>query len=299
MEILQAQIEAEISCLLGESPLWHPAQEKLYWVDIENKIIHSCKPGTNIISSAKIGKRVSALVPVNDTILLAAMQGSISLFNTTNGKIETLLKIETKKPNNRCNDGKCDKQGRFWIGTMDVDGANDCGALYYLSKDLSLTKVLTELSIPNGLDWSPVGDKMYFIDSADRCVKAFDFDAASGKISNAKTIIKINPDEMPDGMCTDSEGMLWIAFWGGKRVGRYDPYTSEHLADIRIPALNITSCTFGGKELTTLYITTARSGMTDAKLQEYPLSGSVFSCKMATRGQPVNFFNYQSNNHNL
>lgn len=100
--------------------------------------------------------------------------------------------------------------------------------------------------------------------------------------------------ELPDGMCVDSEGMLWIAFLGGKRIGRYNPQTSEHLADIEVPALNVTSCTFGGKDLTTLYITSARSGLSASELRDYQLSVSIFSCKTRIKGQPANFLNYSS-----
>lgn len=284
----------ELPCTLGESPLWHPLQGKLYWVDIHQCRIYSCIPHSKKVSFTETDKPVSALVPVDGTTILIALKGEIARFNTGNGKIETLIEIEKDMSDNRCNDGKCDPQGRFWIGTMDNNALSQKGSLFHIDKDLFLTKTLDKLTIANGMDWSPAGDKMYFIDSFDRAVNVYDFEARSGKISNGQTIIETSSDELPDGMCVDSEGMLWIAFWGGKRVGRYDPQTGQHLTDVQVPALNVTSCCFGGKDLTTLYITSARSGLSFLELKDYPLSGSVFSCETGIKGRPANFFNYSS-----
>ncbi|MDB5023603.1 MAG: Senescence marker protein-30 [Mucilaginibacter sp.] len=296
MKNLKAKLEIGIECALGEGPLWHPTQQKLYWVDIEQGQIYSYDPIQKNISVTRTYKPVSALVPVNDKILLIALRGEMAQFNTETKKIETLTQMESHLPENRCNDGKCDLNGRFWIGTMGTRTLFQQGSLYRITADLSISKVLDQLTIANGLDWSPDGRTMYFIDSFERTVRVYDFEAGSGKLSNGRTILKIGPEESPDGLCVDSEGMLWIAFWGGGRIGRYHPVTCEHLAHIAIPALNVTSCTFGGKDLTTLFITTARTGLSSSELMKYPRSGSLFSCKTGVKGLPANFFNL-SNNH--
>ena len=276
--------------MLGESPLWHPLQNKFYWVDIDRCRIYSCDPQSNAVLSLKINKPVSAMVPVGNTTMLIALQGEIATFNTVTGRIETLVEIEKDISDNRCNDGKCDARGRFWIGTMHINALSQRGSLFCLDQDLFLNKALDKLTIANGMDWSSAGDKMYFIDSFERTVKCYDFDAVQGKLSNGEIIIETGSNELPDGMCVDSEGMLWIAFWGGKRVGRYHPRTGEHLADVYVPALNVTACAFGGKDLTTLYITTARSGLSSSELEEYPLSGSIFTCETEVKGRPANLF---------
>lgn len=291
MKVLQAKLEVWAECKLGEGPVWHPLQQKLYWVDILNCQIYSYDPATGQRHSFDTDKPVGALAPIDEDNMLIALQGEIAVLNTENGTIKELAKIEEDIPTNRCNDGKCDPQGRFWIGTMDFDEVPQKGALYCLAKDKGLTKVLDKLTISNGLDWCTRRNKMYFIDSFDRVVKAYDFDPHSGKIMNGKIIIKAKDDrESPDGMCIDREGMLWIAFWGGKRVGRYNPDTGEHLLDVEVPALHVSSCTFGGADLTTLYITTARKDVSTTQLEQYPLSGSVFSCHTNVKGVAAYFF---------
>ena len=291
MEILKAKMEIQAECKLGEGPVWHPLQERLYWVDILNCRIYSYQPTTGQIFFFDTGKPVGALAPMDEVNMLIALQGQIAVLDTQSGTIRGFTKIEEDIVSNRCNDGKCDPKGRFWIGTMNFNAVAERGALYCLTKDNRLTKVLDKLTISNGMDWCPRRNKMYFIDSFDRVVKAYDFDAVSGEITNGKIIIEANDDqECPDGMCMDSEGMLWIAFWGGMRVGKYHPDTGEHLLDVTVPALNVSSCTFGGENLTTLYITTARKDLSDEQLKQYPLSGSVFSCNTRTKGVATHFF---------
>ena len=163
MEILKAQVEVELPCILGEGSLWHPLQEKLYWVDIDQYRIYSYNPGTRKISFTETSKPVSALVPVNSTTMLIALKDEIARFNTIDEKIESLIQVGKNMSDNRCYNGKCDPQGRFWIGTMNVSALYGCGSLYHITQDLSMTKVLDQLTIANGMDWSPAGDKMYFM----------------------------------------------------------------------------------------------------------------------------------------
>jgi sugar lactone lactonase YvrE len=285
MEHYKAEPVVKLENELGEGPVWHPHDDLLYWVDIKKGLLYSYNPLTGDCKNIFIEKGISAVVPVAPEQLIAALPNEIVELDCNTGEKRKILNIESHIEDNRCNDGKCDVKGRFWIGTMHQEAAPDCGSLYRLENGTSLTKMLSDLTISNGLGWSPDNTKMYFIDSSDRQVKCFDFNVDAGEIKNGKIIIKFNnPDELPDGMCVDEEGMLWIAFWGGARVGKYHPKTGEHLADIEVPAPNVTSCTFGGDDYQALFITSARDGLTENE-EQYPFSGSLFSCRMPVKGQ--------------
>jgi sugar lactone lactonase YvrE len=147
-------------------------------------------------------------------------------------------------------------------------------------------KLLDNLSISNGMGWSPDYSTMYLIDSPTKKVFAFDYDLTTGNISNRRVVVTI-PDELrgyPDGMATDQEGMIWVALWAGFKITRWNPQTGELLQSISIPAPNVTSCTFGGLNMNELYITTARKDMDEAALAQYPQAGSVFRLKTDVRG---------------
>jgi len=287
----KAELAFQIESTLGESPMWHPEQQKLYWVDIEKMELHNFHPATKDHSMVPTKKRIGSVVPANNGNLILALQGEIAEMDLSTYATKKLIDIEPGLPMNRCNDAKCDKQGRLWVGTMDMDCKPGKGSLYCIDATLKITAALQNLTISNGMGWSLTGDKMYFIDSAEHCVKCFDFNIDHPKLSNQKVVVKSRTDkELPDGMCIDSEGMLWVAFWGGARVGRYNPQTGEQLAHIEVPALNVTSCCFGGIDLKTLYITTAREGLSEQKLFKYPLSGSLFSSTVEAGGSVVGYF---------
>lgn len=292
MERYKAELVVKLENELGEGPMWHPLDQLLYWVDIKKGNLYSYDPATDAYNELFIQKGISAVVPSATKKIIAALPNEIIEVDCNSGEKQKVVDIEPHIEDNRCNDGKCDVKGRFWIGTMHEEAASNCGSLYRLENRTSLTKVLSDLTISNGMGWSPDNTKMYFIDSFDRQVKCFDFDVDAGEIKNEKIIMIFNnPDELPDGMCVDGEGMLWIAFWGGARVGKYHPATGEHLADIEVPALNVTSCTFGGKDYQTLFITSAGEGFTENEKERYPLSGSLFSCKVSPHGlKAVSFY---------
>lgn len=288
---IEATTVLETGNTLGEGPLWHSIHQMLYWVDIEEKVIHGHEPHTGRHRHWPMSKKVSTIAPASNGNFVLGLQGEIAEFDAATGKASTLVQLESDLPENRCNDGKCDPAGRFWVGTMHTDTKPGAGSLYCVDRDLRVHKVLSGLTIANGMGWSRDGKHMYFIDSAEYCVKQFTFHTPGVGLTDEKIILDFkNKDEQPDGMCVDAEGMLWIGFWGGSRVGRYDPATGHHLADVRVPAPHVTSCTFGGKELDTMYITTARQGLTAEELKEYPLSGSLFSCMPDTNGTDAAIF---------
>jgi sugar lactone lactonase YvrE len=164
-----------------------------------------------------------------------------------------------------------------------------------MDHDKTITEILDSISISNGIVWSADKKTMYYNDTPTRVVQAFDYDDATGEISNGRVAIKI-PDGTgsPDGMAIDEEGMLWVALWGGNCVARFDPSTGKLIGKIDVPAPNVTSCAFGGPDLRTLYITTARLGMNNERLKEYPLSGNVFSMKTDVRGVRAFMFEFKN-----
>jgi len=195
---------------------------------------------------------------------------------------------EQDRPENRFNDGKCDPAGRFWAGTM-LNGAGESdpphGSLYSLDAHHHVQHRLSGVRISNGICWSPDKTTMYFVDSPNRWVDAFDYDDATGAIGNRRVAVTV-PREygMPDGMTIDAEGMLWVAGWGGGQVSRWDPATGKFLETIAVPASQSSACAFGGPNLDELYITSARIGLDAATLAHEPHAGSLFVARPGVKG---------------
>jgi sugar lactone lactonase YvrE len=230
------------------------------------------------------------VVPRRNGGFLAALEHGLSFVDLPSGRVENLPPIDSS-PATRFNDGKCDPQGRFWAGTMDLGEKDPIGALYRIDPDGSSHVMVEGVAISNGLAWSTDSRTLYYIDSPTRIVRAFDFDPDSGAVSNPRVAIRFSPEDgFPDGMTTDSEGMLWVAEWGGACMGRWNPLTGERLARIDVPAPHTTSCCFGGPDLSDLYITSARVDLDEATLEQYPLSGSLFRCRPGISGAPSSSF---------
>ncbi len=210
--------------------------------------------------------------------LLLAMEKGLASFSLKTEELTKLGVLENSNPKIRFNDGKVGPDGAFWVGTMDKNCAQGQGNLFSIDKDLHSALHIPKTSVSNGMAWASDKKTFYYIDSPTFEIKAYDFDIKNSSISNVKTVIEVPEDYgSPDGMCVDEEDMLWVAHWGGHCVRRWNPITAEVLAHIDIPAPHVTSCCFGGKELKTLYITTARSGLSKQQLEKFPLSGGLFS----------------------
>lgn len=274
---------------LGEGPIWDHTLKQLYWVDIEAGQVHIHRPGVELDRVLPVGCKVGTVVPrASGHLMLATAQG-FEAFDTDTCQRTTLADPERHLPDNRFNDGKCDAKGRFWAGTMSMTRQQHAGSLYVLDTDHCVRKVLDGVTTSNGLDWSPDLSTMYYIDTPTMKVQAFDYEAQTGAITHQRTAVTI-PEGVgrPDGMTVDAEGMLWVAHWDGSRVTRWDPASGELLQTILLPADRVTSCTFGGEQLDTLFITTARHGLTPEQLARQPHAGGLFAAKPGVCGRPAN-----------
>jgi sugar lactone lactonase YvrE len=286
---LTAEIALEVHAQLGEGPVWDEQLQKLSFVDIVGHRVHTFSPATGEHHTFETGRPVGAVVLREDGGFVLAAHDSFFLAEPDGSLIEQFGEFSVDGEIVRFNDGKVDPQGRFYAGTMHHEQTGLLGALYMLQGDGSVTAVLEEVGISNGLAWSADGKTMYYIDTPRHLVDAFDVDLATGALSNRRVIAEF-ADSSPDGMAIDVEGCLWVACWGGKRVERIDPSNGERLAIVRVPASNTSSAAFGGPNLDDLYITTAREGLTDAQLATEPHAGDLFVAHPGVSGPPAHRF---------
>ena len=287
---MQATSILHAQAALGEGALWNLQTQQLYWVDIEGRVLHIFDPATGHDTSFPTQERVGTVVPTRDGNALVALQTGIHRLDTTTGQL-TLLTNPLTEPSLRFNDGKCDPAGRFWVGTFDLLERPHAGTFYRFDPNGSLHVMLRHITNSNGLAWSLDRTTMYYIDTPTLAVQAFDYDQATGSIANPRVVIRFPAGAgWPDGMTLDAEGKLWVALWGGGTVRRYDPDTGALLQAIEVAAPNTSSCAFGGPELKTLFVTTARGGLTPEQLQQFPLSGNLFAVEPGVQGVPAYFF---------
>ncbi len=266
---------------LGEGPFWDARTQTLHWLDILNKRIYA---GADLL--AQLDEFIGCAALRRDGGLILALKSSIVDLQPDSAK-RTVLATLSEPANNRLNDGKCDPVGRFLAGSMDMNETEPTGALYSFDGK-TVTKLLSGITISNGLTWSPDHKTFYYTDTPTRQVTAFDYDLATGQIANPRPAVRV-PDGLgwPDGMTSDTDGNLWIAMWGGAQVTKWDPHTGRLLDQIPMPVPQPSSCIFGGADLSELYVTSARKGLSQERLQEYPLSGGVFKIVTEVTGTPT------------
>lgn len=271
---IHAELLIDSKSILGEGPLWVPATGLLHWVDITGCLLHQWAPATGEHKIHAFDAAVCAVAAMPDDRLMVAFAKRLALFDPTTQSINAICDVEPDITNNRCNDGKMDPAGRFWIGTMDQNARAGVGSLYRLDGEC-LTRVLGGVTISNGMGWSNDARTMYFIDSPTREVSAFDFDASSSAISNRRVVVR-TPElfGVPDGMAVGNDGTLWVAFWGSGRVCQWDPSSGALLCTITTECPFTTSCCFGSDG--DLFITTAKTGLDAEALAKAPHSGSLF-----------------------
>lgn len=274
---------------VAEGPVWHG--DVLWWVDILGGAVHRYDPGNGCDRAFAIGQAVGALVPRRRDGFMLALRDGFATWDGPGALAMLVAPVERDDVGNRMNDGKCDRQGRFWASTMAFDAAEGRGAMYRLDRDFTTSCHLRGLTIGNGLAWSADDTLLYYIDSHTGGIDVIDFDAEEGALRNRRPFIDVCGSQAvaPDGMTIDADGCLWVAVFGGAQVRRYTPQGAlDHV--IELPVSNVTACTFGGQDYGDLYITTAWHTLDDARRAAQPHAGGVFVCRPGVTGLPPSGF---------
>lgn len=281
----------EVKAQLGEGAIWNPQTKTFWWVDIEGMSFFILNPSTGEMIEYPVGQRIGTIVPTKTGSAVVALQDGIYDFNLETSQMTPIASPEAAIADIRFNDGKCDPTGSLWVGSMKLNQSANEAALYRVDPNGNAVQMLDSVTISNGICWSLDEKTMYYIDTPKGNVRAFDYDKTSQTISNERVVVAI-ADSLgyPDGMTIDSEGMLWIGHWNGNMVGRWDPTSGKLIGKVNVPAHNVTACAFGGKNLDTLFITTARVDMSEDELLQKPLSGSVFAAVPGVKGVETYFF---------
>lgn len=285
------EIVSDHICTLGEGPVWIAETNSILWLDIVKGEIHQLNTNTKTLTTFKVGEMVGCIVPKVNGGFIAGLENGIAIIDIEKNIVQHILNPE-EGLSNRFNDGKADAAGRFWAGTMSKSEEGNTGNLYVINTNLSIQKKLEHITISNGLAWNADNTIMYYINTPTNYVFAFDFNIETGEIDNQRVVIDVTHEQgYADGMTIDEEGMLWIAFYDGWRVARYDPATGKLLQQIELPVANVTCCTFGGVDLIDLYITTASQRMSEEALIKQPDAGKLFVVKnCGVKGTPAQKF---------
>lgn len=289
-------IKAKLECIiradntLGEGPRWDTKQAALFWVDIEAGKLQRLEPDSGAYEAHDVTPPLAMLSFTADEALLLAVGHELGFCKPGAAAWRAAARVDIDPAVSRFNDGAVDPQGRLWIGTM---GGGARNKLYRVDADLSITEMESGIGVANGIDWSPDGRTMYFTDSAQRTIYAYDFLSEEGLIRNRRVFAQVAESAgVPDGLAVDSAGHIWSAHWDGWRLTRYDPAGNVDYV-LEMPVQRPTSPAFGGADLTDLYITSARTGLTAAELVDQPLAGGLFRVQTAVAGRPGNRFIYR------
>jgi sugar lactone lactonase YvrE len=284
-----ARLIVDARATLGEGPLWDADRGILWWVDILGGIVHAFDPATGRDEAIEVGQAVGAVALRHDGNLLAIGQDAILALDPETQRLEPVFAFALENPPRRTNDAKPDPGGRLWVERMPFDHAAGMGSLRRLGRDLRLEAIISDITIPNGLAWSPDGGTMYFAESMSRVVTAYDFDAATGTISGGRPFIRIGagvglpPNAVPDGLAVDAERCVWVAIWNGYCVVRVSP-DGAIVGRVDLPVSQVSSVSFGGPELADLYITSAREDFDEAAAAREPNAGGLFRVTTPFRG---------------
>jgi sugar lactone lactonase YvrE len=285
------------AALLGESPVWHPREQALYYCDIPGHSLHRFDPKSGDLRHWQFDTDVASLAPALNGSLLLAMRDGLWHFDPTSGERVLAAKPPYDPKSERFNDGKCDPQGRFWVGTIYEPRDPPLASLNRFSHG-RLERMAGGLTVANGLAWSPDGRTIHWSDTKAHTIYAADFDPSRGAIARQRVFANFAlkpPGESvasyggrPDGAAMDVEGCYWAAMFEGQRLIRLSP-DGALIGEIALPVRCPTMPCFGGPALKTLYVTTARENRTAAELIEQPLAGCVLAVELDVPGLPVNF----------
>ncbi len=285
-------------CLLGESPMWHPREQCLYWCDIPGHRLYRHDPATQDLVHWNFDTDVACCAPMLDGGLLLALRDGLWRFDPASGQRRRLVAAPYDATQERFNDGKCDPQGRFWVGTIFEPRTPALAKLYRYARG-ALDARLEGITVTNGLGWSPDARRLYVSDTKAHRIEQFDVDPVGGELSGRRVFASFPARQAeqplstyggrPDGAAVDAEGCYWVAMFEGARLLRLSP-EGELLREVRLPVQCPTMPCFGAADLRTLYITTASHHRPPAELIEQPWAGSVLSLRVDVPGLPANLF---------
>lgn len=272
-----ADLVVDSACLLGEGPTWDSTGARLLWLDIDGQQLHQLDH-TGEHATTTLDRRVTAVVPRAGGGLTAAVECSVAHLDEQ-GQIGDLIGTLPSDGDGLTNDGRCDPLGRLWVGTTDRSGDRQAG-LFCVDAEGSVTKVLSEVGLSNGLDWSPDGRICHYVDSFEHSVRNLHL-GPDGLPERVEMFVHI--EAVPDGLTVDTDGGVWVALWDGGAVHRYTPDGRLDCV-VEVPGGFVTSCAFGGNDRSTLFITTARVGLSPDALRRTPAAGGLFAADVGRTG---------------
>lgn len=283
------QVLYDMPMQVGESPLWHQDEGALYWIDIPARTIHRHHPASSAHNAWQLPSEPGCIALSAKGGLIVAMRSGIALFDTTTGAITDVVDAPYDTTRMRFNDGRCDAAGRLWVGTMYEPRDQQLGSVFCLEKGKLYDKGIPA-TVSNGLAFGADGRTLYHADTTAHRISVYDFDCTTATISNGRSFAQFSTDKSsdyggrPDGAAVDSEGAYWIAMFEGGRLLRFAP-TGEVLREVVLPVHCPTMVAFGGFDLRTLYVTSARHNRSGAELLEYPYSGCVLALTVDVPGR--------------
>ncbi len=271
---------------LGESPVWDHRGHVLYWIDIEESKLHGLDPKTSQHKSWGLPAKPGSIGLNQSGGLVAALNKGFAFIDLPSGYVTLATQPIADREDLKFNDGKCDRQGRFWAGTSDINETSPIGGLYRFGEDGKAVKMDQGFTVANGLGWNLDNTIMYFTDSPERIIYQYDFEAKTGNISNRRPFVKVSEEAgFPDGLTVDSEGYIWSAHWDGWRITRYSPQGKIDRI-IKMPVQRPSSVCFGGPNLDILYVTSAIKYMSPHELAKGPQAGNLFAIETGVKGLP-------------
>ncbi|MCW2637655.1 MAG: SMP-30/Gluconolaconase/LRE domain protein [Blastococcus sp.] len=294
--MLQADLVLDAGAELGEGPLWDARSGVLSWVDLLAGRVHLCDADGRLLSTHELDAPVGAALPAAGGGYLLGDGTGLTLLGDDGATTPVLAMFDAAQtPRQRCNDAKCDPAGRAWVGTVARGLTPGAGALHRIDPGPRATTVLSGLTVANGLGWSPDAQTMWFTDSADPQVLGYAYDVDTGTLGEVRATVQVQapPGAVPDGLCVDDEGAIWLGLWDGSAVHRYTPDGRLDTV-VSVPAARATSCAFGGPNLATLYITTAATGLSDEELRQQPHAGGLFAVVPGVTGPAATPWRHQA-----
>lgn len=274
---------------LGETPVWDEKEGVLWWIDIYKPTLNRFDPRSERNHEIALDQNIHAIAMRRSGGIVGSFQHGIGFVDPASGAVTTLADPIGEIPA-KFNDGKCDRNGQFWTGSMSNDWVTPVGCLFRFDADRSVRIMDRGFKLSNGMGWSPDDRTMYFTDFGQSTIFVYDYERATGAIANRRPLIVIPENEgKPDGMTVDAEGNLWVVLWDGWGVAQYDP-TGRRILKVSFPVQRPTSCVFGGDGLGTLYVTSAWMQLSDHERNAQPLAGALFAIETGSRGLPESRF---------